>query len=359
MNEDKIKSEDPGKSLRQAREKSGLSINDVSVATKINPRILKALEEGNKEALPAHSFARGFIRSYAAYLKIEAQPILDAFDLTQGTAAPHINTDADATESTISPVSSPSASADVKKPSPASKRSMTLPSSALASKGVLVASLLVTLGLVFAIKAVIDKYAQERVIETGIELPATPGAITEPNGNTESSKATSDAPSTSQATDAKESSSEVKNSTVTDDNKTSATATAAPATPSAAPSAPSSPTAASGGPTATPPSTASSATPSPNPVAEKPALATEAAKPTTLQPQEVIIEALDGVEFTVRIDGGSSQKISLKPESVHTIKAKSEIQLDIKDGGTVNIVHNGRDRGVPGDLGKPIKLKFP
>ena len=75
-------------------------------------------------------------------------------------------------------------------------------------------------------------------------------------------------------------------------------------------------------------------------------------------PQEVILEALDTVEVTAVIDG-VSQKIKLSPEAVHTIKAKTSIRLDIADGGMVNIIHNGRDRGVPGDLGKPTQVKYP
>jgi cytoskeleton protein RodZ len=92
-------------------------------------------------------------------------------------------------------------------------------------------------------------------------------------------------------------------------------------------------------------------------VAKKETPKTDAPKPAV--PQEVILEALDKVEVSIRIDGESSKKLTLNPESVHTIKAKSSIEIEVSDGGMVNVIHNGRERGVPGDLGKSAKLKYP
>lgn len=78
-----------------------------------------------------------------------------------------------------------------------------------------------------------------------------------------------------------------------------------------------------------------------------------------VQTFEVIIEALDTVTLDFRIDGGSLQKIKLNPEQIHTFKAKQTLSIDVSDGGSVNVIHNGIDRGVPGILGKPTKIKFP
>src|SRR5687768_452247 len=51
--------------LRAGRAARGLSLDDVSRITKIQPRILERLESGKLEGLPAEVFVRGFIRSYA------------------------------------------------------------------------------------------------------------------------------------------------------------------------------------------------------------------------------------------------------------------------------------------------------
>ncbi len=66
-----------GEALRSTRERRGLSIDEVARDTRISPRFLEALESEQFEELPAPVYVRGFIRSYAGYLKLEPQPLLD------------------------------------------------------------------------------------------------------------------------------------------------------------------------------------------------------------------------------------------------------------------------------------------
>ena len=51
--------------------------------------------------------------------------------------------------------------------------------------------------------------------------------------------------------------------------------------------------------------------------------------------------------------------LSLAPTEVHTIHADSPVVFDFSDGGAVNIILNGHERGVPGDLGKPKQVTVP
>ena len=79
-----------GEALRSTRERRGLSIDEVARETRISPRFLEALEAEQFEELPAPVYVRGFLRSYANYLKIEAQPLLDRLvggDVTMPRAA--------------------------------------------------------------------------------------------------------------------------------------------------------------------------------------------------------------------------------------------------------------------------------
>src|SRR5688500_19964285 len=79
-----------GEALRSTRERRGLSIDDVARDTRISPRFLEALEAEQFDELPAPVYVRGFLRSYASYLKIEAQPLLDHLvggDVTVPTTA--------------------------------------------------------------------------------------------------------------------------------------------------------------------------------------------------------------------------------------------------------------------------------
>lgn len=66
-----------GATLRAAREERALSIDQVSHDTRISARFLDALEADNYEALPAPVYVRGFLRSYASYLRLDPAPLLE------------------------------------------------------------------------------------------------------------------------------------------------------------------------------------------------------------------------------------------------------------------------------------------
>ena len=58
---------------RQARK---LSLEQAAQQTRIRLRYLEALENGDLEALPSYTQARGFLRTYAQFLKIDPEPLL-------------------------------------------------------------------------------------------------------------------------------------------------------------------------------------------------------------------------------------------------------------------------------------------
>jgi cytoskeleton protein RodZ len=66
-----------GQTLRKARELQGLSISDVSGQIKFAPRKIEALEADDFNNLPEMAFVRGFVRSYAKLLQLDAQQLLD------------------------------------------------------------------------------------------------------------------------------------------------------------------------------------------------------------------------------------------------------------------------------------------
>lgn len=74
--------EEIGKTLRQLREKKGLSLEQVEQAIKIRMRYLEAIEDGDMTVLPGMVYARGFIKSYAEYLGINGQELLDSHETT-------------------------------------------------------------------------------------------------------------------------------------------------------------------------------------------------------------------------------------------------------------------------------------
>lgn len=67
-----------GSRLKREREKRKITLDDISVATKIAPRFLIALESDQFDQLPGGIFNKGFVRSYARHLGLdENQTIAD------------------------------------------------------------------------------------------------------------------------------------------------------------------------------------------------------------------------------------------------------------------------------------------
>lgn len=68
-----------GEVLRRNRESQGLTLEQVSEATHISVSYLQALENEQMDAFPADVYARGFLRSYASFLGLDAVPLLERF----------------------------------------------------------------------------------------------------------------------------------------------------------------------------------------------------------------------------------------------------------------------------------------
>ncbi|MCW5878630.1 MAG: DUF4115 domain-containing protein [Anaerolineales bacterium] len=66
-----------GQQLRQARERRGLDLGEVSQATHIRVQYLAALEAGDLSQLASAAQLRGFLRAYAAYLELDGKALLD------------------------------------------------------------------------------------------------------------------------------------------------------------------------------------------------------------------------------------------------------------------------------------------
>ena len=62
----------PGQRLQSAREAISLSIEEVSARLHLDTRTLGNLEADNYDKLPAPTFVRGYLRSYARLLNISA-----------------------------------------------------------------------------------------------------------------------------------------------------------------------------------------------------------------------------------------------------------------------------------------------
>jgi cytoskeleton protein RodZ len=69
-----------GNSLREARQRQHLELNEIELATKIRARYLRALEEESFDVLPAQTYVKGFLRTYADYLGLDGQLYVDEYN---------------------------------------------------------------------------------------------------------------------------------------------------------------------------------------------------------------------------------------------------------------------------------------
>lgn len=70
----------PGAVLRASREAQGLSVSDVAQVIRFSERQIEALECDDHTGLQGATLLRGFVRSYAKFLKIDAAPLLAALE---------------------------------------------------------------------------------------------------------------------------------------------------------------------------------------------------------------------------------------------------------------------------------------
>jgi cytoskeleton protein RodZ len=316
-----------GDILKEAREKKGISIAEVSLSTKINSKILTAMEQGNLSKLPPKTFLRGFVHSYAQFLQLDTDFVLKTFQEEMGPTRAAADT----------PEASLAATAPTAERS--SSKSMSSGNNSSFAKFGAVVGIIVLVIVIIMLKKKMDSYESESVqapVETVVATP-TPEPTPPLEGIETNSTAIAEASPPPAPT------AEVMSTPI-------ATATP-PSTPIPTPQ-----------PTSTPTPTAK---PSPSPTATATATPKASPSPTaTATPspsgkvKDVTIEALDDVEITAVIDG-ETRTIKLAADQVHTIKAKRKVSLQLSDGGAVSIIVNGIDRGVPGDLGKPKKVDIP
>lgn len=71
-----VESNTPGAVLRRTREAHGQSIADVVQAIRFSPRQIEALERDDYASLPGATVARGLVRNYSKFLKLDPAPLL-------------------------------------------------------------------------------------------------------------------------------------------------------------------------------------------------------------------------------------------------------------------------------------------
>jgi cytoskeleton protein RodZ len=69
-----------GSSLRAARMRQELELSQAEHDTRIRAKYLRALEDERFDVLPGAAYTKGFLRTYADYLGLDAQPFVDEYN---------------------------------------------------------------------------------------------------------------------------------------------------------------------------------------------------------------------------------------------------------------------------------------
>lgn len=341
-----------GEFLKSEREKRGLSLHEIGMSLKINSKVLKAIEDGDEKNFPAKTFLRGFIKSYAQYLRLDVNQVLQMFQDEFGSTRPEEPKRTETAFASVAPATS-APSISVKQESSSLRRNEDSALPEVSNNRIYtIVGAIVLLMLIAFVAKMMDKYQKESEVSKTEVIAAVEGDKTP-----EATDAT--LPTSISGSD------DVTTTTVT---STTLVAAAVPLTTSTTTTSTTTTTAkttTTSVTTTTLKATTTTTTATTSTTAKGSTTTTAAPNgsttSTTLRARatEVIVEALNKVTVKFTLGNGGPESIELSPDQVHTFRSRGNIQLEISDGGAVNVIVNGRDRGVPGTIGKSIKLTYP
>ena len=105
-----------GEALAEARNKAGLSVDQVSERTRIREMVIRGIEQDDYDACGGDLYIRGYVRVIAGVVGIDAQPLIREYDLTHAGKLPLIVSEEPPT--TIDPVPPGLRSAEPDQPAP-------------------------------------------------------------------------------------------------------------------------------------------------------------------------------------------------------------------------------------------------
>ena len=70
-----------GRYFQKSREERKISLESVARETRINMDFLRAIEGDSFQLIPCETYVRGFIRSYAKFMRLNAEELIDLYNL--------------------------------------------------------------------------------------------------------------------------------------------------------------------------------------------------------------------------------------------------------------------------------------
>ncbi len=316
-----------GKTLKSLREEKGMTLMDISKATKIRTSVLSSLENEEWDKLPQRIFIKGFVRAYAKAVGADENLILDLFESScpikdQQITCPTFE-------------SQPMDSLDREKRKRSYKRVF-----------ILLLILLICGGLYFLFQKYYSQFVEfskpSVKEETTIVVPPKPEQKTPVTTSTEDTVNKSQPPSNSGDTAATGNTPSVAN--------TMGESSQATVKPEEEPKPQEAPTATS-------------------PAQEKPVKqekAETAVKPSTAEktPEKtsdnnLLITAKMETWIGLKIDGKTRKEILLKPGKTFSTKVDKYVELLIGNAGGIDITFNGKKVENIGKPGQVVRLRLP
>ncbi len=79
-----------GEQFKAAREARGISQADAGTATKTLTKVIASMEDDDFSGMAAPTYAKGFIRLYAAYLDLDPEPLIEEYMQKHAVAPPRL-----------------------------------------------------------------------------------------------------------------------------------------------------------------------------------------------------------------------------------------------------------------------------
>ncbi len=298
-----------GELLKSERIRQNMSVQDVAFSLKLSSKIIASIEAGQIEELPAKTFVRGFVKSYAQLLKIDVDQVMRQFQEEMGSTQPM--------PKTPPPMSSPSPTGEHLKPT---KKERTTPVQNLNNEHnkktfVYIAVAAVLVILIITTNKIVDKYqkdgadnsniSQIKPLET-VSVAAAPISVETISNMSVPITAVGISADTTIVT--------AKPTAIAESLDDSSKLSLTPE---------------------------------------------EGFAPSSGKPVEIIIEAKKNVELQyAKGNSKSFSKLSLQSKQIQVIRSPDGLYLQTEDGGALHLIVNGVDKGTVGGNNKPIKLTF-
>lgn len=325
-----------GELLKSERTRKSLTIQDVAFALKLSPKIISAIEAGETESLPAKTFIRGFVKSYAQYLKIDVDQVMRQFQEEMGSTHPlpknisshHQPVEIHPKSSTETEFRSEPTPRKTSNTSQPTEQTKVLNESKKGRSFIYIGIAVFLVIAIVAINKIADRYQKESILNPQDISKVQPLNPVEP-------------PTQAASTSTPEN---------TDMNPASTTAAMEMAT-TTKPEMMSS--------TTNQPLQSTQSTTTPSSATASHAEVDDGFEPSSGKPVEIIVEAKKDTEILyARGNTKSFSRLKLSAKQIQVIRSTTGLHLKSEDGGSFHMVVNGVDKGPAGPQNKPVRLSF-